>query len=149
VIRTPVDVPLMSSGRTKSSSIKLAPMDIEMPNRDARQKNGFFFLRVSVVFLRVSVSGKHLAISALTFFCTSFIFSLANDTSFTVLLKAWRKVRQPLLSILSREDTCTDCGGKVLSTGGVTVFEQKSPQYFFSKTDKSWDVVNRTLGNNW
>jgi hypothetical protein len=31
---------LMSSGRTKSSSIKLAPMDLEMPNRDARQKNG-------------------------------------------------------------------------------------------------------------
>ena len=79
---------------------------------------------------------------------TRYIFSLANDTSLPVLLNAWRKVRQPLLSILTREEPCDDCGGKMRSTQGVNVFDPKLP-YIFAKDDTTWDVVNEEIGDDW
>jgi len=75
-------------------------------------------------------------------------FSLANDTSIPILLKAWQKVRQPLLQILTSQEHCEDCGGTIRSEQGVTVFDARMP-FVFSKQDKTWDVVNATLGEEW
>jgi len=51
--------------------------------------------------------------------------------------------------VLSREETCDDCGGTIKSVQGVSVFEAKTPVYAFSKKDFSWDAVNEEIGDDW
>jgi len=126
MIETKVDVPLLASGRTNGSSVKRAPMDVMMPDRDARQMQGYHF-------------------------------SLANDTSLSVLLKAWNKVRGPLLGLLTRKEACQaskkSCGGTILQDKGVTMFipEGTPPVPFTtsSKEDQTWEVVSNALGEDW
>jgi len=112
------DVLLMESGRTKGASRKPVPLNLEYPGDRQRRE------------------------------AEGYRFSLANDTSLPVLLNAWRKVRRPLLSILSREGLCEDCGGELRPEQGVVVFEPKMP-FMFSKDDTTWDTVYKELGENW
>ena len=101
-------------------------MDVMMPDRDARQMQGYRF-------------------------------SLANDTSLPVLLKAWNKVRGPLLGLLTRKESCQatkkSCGGTIVQDMGVTMFipEGTPPVPFTtsSKEDQTWEVVSKALGEDW